>query len=306
MKAIIVCGIDTDIGKTYVSGSLLGQLIYNNVKVASYKPVQTGCESSSIDLEQQLALATEYCQARNSPKSLNNYLGNSKMCSYIFKTPASPHLAAREEQQDIKVAKILEDFEQYLNQHYAQVNLKNLITETYTKLDVLLVELAGGVLSPVNDLINNLDLINLFIAKCKEKEVEVEVVLVTAGKLGSISHTLAALSLLPQVDKLVYNYSLFAHNKQELDQQINEDNLNFYLNLQQVARSQKIVADNPLTLEQIKELEETDAVKQAYNLVTTYSLKDKYLITNTQLRKNLELSEIKKFLNLNSLLTNFF
>ncbi|RIY35839.1 dethiobiotin synthase, partial [Psittacicella gerlachiana] len=194
MKAIIVCGIDTDIGKTYVSGSILAQLAYNNFRVSSFKPVQTGCNNFSVDLQEHKKIVDLYAQERDSLRSSHNFLGNEKMCSYIFSQPVSPHLASANEQQYIKVDKILEDFMNYLTQFYPQVNLNNLITNTYHQLDYLVVELAGGIMSPVNNLLTNLDLIEKFRDICQSKKIDFEVVLVTAGKLGSISHTLSALT----------------------------------------------------------------------------------------------------------------
>ncbi|RIY34153.1 dethiobiotin synthase [Psittacicella hinzii] len=287
MKVIFVCGIDTEVGKTYLSGSILGQLCYKNYKVASYKPIQTGSEHTSIDLEEQKRIATEYCLSRDNLKSFNNYLGNSMICSYIFQLHSSPHLASANEGQYVKVEKLVEDFKNYLTKLYAQNNLTNLISDSYTKLDYLLVEFAGGVLSPVNDLLNNLDLLDLYLQICQEKKVESEVVLVTNGKLGSISHTLASIKLLPRVDYLVYNN--FPFEQEQLSQLISNSNLHYYLNLQEVATA--------LSKEQ------TDS--KAYELITSYKLKDSYLLQDTSLIEKLQKLKIVKFNNLNSTTLDF-
>lgn len=114
-----------------------------------WKPVQAG------DLDQSDSISVKSCSSE----------------SYIFKEqfslqiPASPHYAAKEEGIEIK----LSDFEIPTTQN-------NLIIET-----------AGGVMSPLSDTILNLDLINHF---------NKPVFLVSENYLGSINHTMLTIQAL--------------------------------------------------------------------------------------------------------------
>lgn len=127
---------------------------------------------------------------------------------------------------------------------------KHTITELQDR-QVIIIELAGGVFSPVNDTINNLDLIKLIKQTSEMLDVHCEIALVTSGKLGSISNTLSALMALPQVAYLCYNQHIIGGTP-ELEEEIASNNLEFYHNLQLTARglkrSQDFMAE--LTLEE--------------------------------------------------------
>ena len=48
---IAVGGIDTDVGKSYVTGLLARYLIQQNQRVTTLKLVQTGCRETSDDIQ---------------------------------------------------------------------------------------------------------------------------------------------------------------------------------------------------------------------------------------------------------------
>lgn len=277
MKVILVCGIDTDVGKTYVAGSYLGQLLCANKRAASYKPVQTGSNKYSIDLAQQLEIATEYCHKYNNPKALYNYLGNERMVSYLFKEPVSPHLAANLEQQYVSMEKILQDLHVYITNLYPQLHTKNLLTQEYVNLDVLLIELAGGIFSPINDLYTNYELINEIKVYCDQHAINLEIVLVSNAKLGSISQTLSSIKLLPQIDYLIYN--TYLSNKNQLsktDKLICDENLKYYRNLQSNLQYYKLIAENPLTLTELRQFKQDGLIVRAYTKQKDYTYLDSY------------------------------
>jgi dethiobiotin synthetase len=104
-------------------------------------------------------------------------------CSYLFKHPASPHLAA-----DLEKKKIDPGF---IQEH--TVELKK-------RFDLVLIEGAGGLQVPLNREVTILDYIEKY---------QIPVVLVSSSKLGSINHTLLSLDALKQrnldLKGVVYN-----------------------------------------------------------------------------------------------------
>lgn len=49
-KPVVICGIDTDVGKSVVTGLLARHLMGQGKVVITQKPVQTGCEGRPEDL----------------------------------------------------------------------------------------------------------------------------------------------------------------------------------------------------------------------------------------------------------------
>lgn len=171
-----VSGIDTGIGKSYATAYYAKYLKQKGLNVITQKPVQTGCVNSSEDL----ALHDVFLANSNTMdgKALQY------RCSYLFSYPASPHLAARMENQTIEPSRIIND------------------TRTLVQLgyNAILMEGAGGLMVPLNDDLLTID----FIAKN-----EFPLVFVTSGKLGSINHTLLSLEAIEQrsipLEAVIYN-----------------------------------------------------------------------------------------------------
>lgn len=174
MQSICVIGIDTDIGKTLITGLLARSAMQYDIDVATMKPVQTGCEGFSEDIIEHRRLMGVGMQP---------YDEQGLSCPYLFKKPCSPALAAELENREIKLSalgKVLGDLEK--------------------ECELLLVEGAGGLMVPLNKRETFLDLLVTF---------ELPVVLITNNKLGSINHTLLSLEVLKhnkiRVLGLVYN-----------------------------------------------------------------------------------------------------
>jgi len=147
MRKLFVSGIGTDVGKTVVSAILVEAL-----KADYWKPIQAGYEDGTdTQLVKQLI------------SNNTSYLFKE---SYLLKTPASPHLAAK-----------LDGIE---------INLNNLCLPQSAN-STLIIEGAGGLLVPLNDTDYVVDLINHF---------DCEVVLVSQNYLGSINHTLLSIEAL--------------------------------------------------------------------------------------------------------------
>jgi dethiobiotin synthetase len=112
-----------------------------------FKPIQTGAE-----------------QGTDSASVANLTLAKIWPENFIYKTPLSPHLSARIENKEIDVNKII-----------------------LPKTKNLIVEGAGGVMTPINAKYLMIDLINM---------IGLPTIVVASSKLGTINHTLLTLQAL--------------------------------------------------------------------------------------------------------------
>ncbi len=184
-KTISVCGIDTDVGKSVVTGLLAKHLFDRGESVTTLKLVQTGCTDESEDIR----LHRELMQ-----QPLTEFDKDGTTCPYLFPFPASPKLAAEMIGKQIESA-TLDRVTEKLQQHYQW----------------LLVEGAGGLLVPLN---SELILLDYLAAK------NYPVILVTSPKLGSINHTRLSLEALKQrgMHLLGLVYNLHGDNPREIVQ----------------------------------------------------------------------------------------
>jgi dethiobiotin synthetase len=162
-QVYFVSGIDTGIGKTYVTGYLAKKWIEKGQKVITQKLIQTGNVDTSEDIEKHreimgCGLLPEDLQKITMPE--------------IFSYPASPHLASQIDQREIDFKKI-----DLATQH---------LTESY---EVILLEGAGGLMVPLTQNVLTIDYLI---------EKKFPVILVSSGRLGSINHTLLSLEALKQ------------------------------------------------------------------------------------------------------------
>ena len=151
-------GIDTDIGKSVVTGMLARHLSTRGLRVITQKLVQTGDSGVSMDIRLHRKLM-------GSPLLDIDLDGTT--CPALYSFPASPHLAAELEHREVPIREIDRATEK--------------LRENF---DVVLLEGAGGVLVPLNRQLYTLD----FVA-----ERGYPLILVTSGRLGSLNHTLLSL-----------------------------------------------------------------------------------------------------------------
>lgn len=157
-EAIFVGGIDTEIGKTVVTGWLARQWIEQGREVITQKLVQTGCVGASDDilLHRRLMGCGLFDEDRD---------GTTMPALYAY--PASPHLAAKLEGRALDLDAIAEATARLRARH-----------------DTVLVEGAGGLMVPLTTELLTID----YVARQGWP-----VILVTSGRLGSINHTLLSL-----------------------------------------------------------------------------------------------------------------
>jgi dethiobiotin synthetase len=160
---IAVCGIDTGVGKSIVSGLLARHLLEQGKSVITLKLVQTGCSGRSEDILLHRQLMGISWQPADE---------QGLTCPYCFSFPASPHLAAEQAGAAIDPAKL----DQAADSLAAQ-------------FDQLVVEGAGGLLVPLT---RSLLLLDYLQAR------NWPLLLVTSPRLGSINHTLLCLEAVKQ------------------------------------------------------------------------------------------------------------
>lgn len=126
---LLVTGTGTEIGKTHISRALLlaWRRVFPNHKVAGLKPVESGLNNGiAADGSMLEQLSTFHVKQLRAP--------------YLLERPVSPHLAARDEGRSIEVQPIVD----YVNAVRAEA-------------DGVLVELAGGLFSPLGTNLTNAD-----------------------------------------------------------------------------------------------------------------------------------------------------
>ncbi len=157
-EIIFVAGSDTDVGKTYVASLLARQLCHSGKRVGVYKPVASGCVLKDGILESGDAI--NLWNAAGCPLDLD------AVNPQRFMAPLAPKLAASLEDRVVDRSLLVEGAARW-----------------YEHCDVLIVEGAGGLMSPIADAVLNIDLaISL---------APVSLLIVVANRLGAIHQTLA-------------------------------------------------------------------------------------------------------------------
>ncbi len=159
MRGLFVTGTDTGVGKTFVTAGLARLLSERGLRVGVMKPVETGCDRRGDDLVP--ADAEQLMTAAGGHQDL------SSVCPYRFEAPLAPDMAARQEGRSIDPVVILDRFRAVAASH-----------------DIILVEGAGGLLVPIWERYTMADLAG---------DVGLPLLVVSASRLGAVSHTLLTL-----------------------------------------------------------------------------------------------------------------
>ncbi len=152
--SIFVTGTDTGCGKTYISALLIRAIGMHGLRVAGMKPVATGAEK----LQGKLTHEDDQILLKASNVALDQKLRNP----YLFSPACSPHIAALEANEPIRLDKILDAY-----------NLCRAVT------DYLVVEGVGGWRAPLSPSDSVADLATI---------LGLPVILVVGVKLGCINH----------------------------------------------------------------------------------------------------------------------
>lgn len=119
---LFVTGTDTNVGKTHVACWIARALVQRGVRVGVYKPVASGCSDDGDDDASRLWLAAGAWGNRDA------------VCPQRFLAPLAPHLAARAEGREVDANR-----------------LRTGLGYWRQRSDFVIVEGAGGLMSPVTD-----------------------------------------------------------------------------------------------------------------------------------------------------------
>jgi len=162
MKALFVAGTGTDIGKTHVACALLRTVLARDLTADAFKPVVSGFDPGDPGASDPARLA----QALGEPEAL------ARISPRRYRASLAPNLAARLEGETLDLGDLIADCRARLAR---------------PDRDLLLIEGAGGVMSPLTDTATNLDLM---------VALDLPILLVAGSYLGTVSHVLTALEVM--------------------------------------------------------------------------------------------------------------
>ena len=158
-KGIFIVGTDTDVGKTVVTAGIIHVLRSNGYNAAYFKAAASGAYEVSNELISGDALLT--CEVSNLKEAYEN------ITPFVYKAEVSPHLAAKIEDNPIKIEVIKEKYD-YLKGKY----------------DYIIAEGSGGIVCPLID-----DERGLYKLENLIKDLNMSVVIVARAGVGTINHT---------------------------------------------------------------------------------------------------------------------
>jgi dethiobiotin synthetase len=161
MKGFFVTAAGTGLGKTYLMELMVRQIRAAGLSVRALKPIASGFAFDDPDGDPQRLLA-----ALGQEISEANI---AAICPWRFADPISPDMAAKREGVHLQLVEVAE------------------FCRSGANSDILLIEGAGGVMTPMGEDFTNRDL---------AKTLGLPTLLVVGSYLGAISHGLAALEAL--------------------------------------------------------------------------------------------------------------
>ena len=156
---LFITGTDTEVGKTYVAALIVKDLVAAGYRVGVYKPVASDCVLDGPQLVSEDAVAL--WEAAGRPLNLD------AVCPQRFQAPLAPHLAARNEGRELDTQLMRDGLARWVGE-----------------CDIVVVEGAGGLMSPISDEEYFADLAH---------DLKYPVLVVTPNVIGAINQTLQVL-----------------------------------------------------------------------------------------------------------------
>jgi dethiobiotin synthetase len=166
VAAYFVTSTGTDIGKTFVTAGLIRYLRESSQPVAALKPVVSGYNSSVVETSDPAVLLSALGRQVTADEI-------DRIAPWRFRAPLSPDLAAAREGRPI-------DFDKLIAFSRTAINAAT---------GLLFIEGVGGIMVPLDAQRTVLDWMTV---------LDIPLLLVVGGYLGTISHTLTALDVLAQ------------------------------------------------------------------------------------------------------------
>jgi dethiobiotin synthetase len=156
MKRILfITGTDTGIGKTFLTVRLVKQLRASGINVAGLKPICSGGRGD----------------AKQAHDAMDGALSLDEINPWHFKAAIAPLLAARQERKKVKLSQVASH-----------------VRAMQKRFDILVVEGAGGLLSPLGENFDSRDLI---------ATLRAVPIIVAPNRLVVVNHILLTLEALP-------------------------------------------------------------------------------------------------------------
>jgi dethiobiotin synthetase len=155
VPGLFVVGTDTDVGKTRVAAAIVRGLFAAGMRVGVYKPVASGCPRIDVPGTDPW----ELWHAAGRPRDVTD------VCPQAFAAPIAPAMSARAEGRSVD-----------------ESLLRRGLSEWESASDMIVVEGAGGLFSPIGDTTLVADL---------AREFGRPLVVVDAARLGAVGRTLA-------------------------------------------------------------------------------------------------------------------
>lgn len=159
---LFVTGTDTDVGKTAVACAIARQLVAEGLRVGVYKPAASGVGPAAGGVRMPPMDLERLWEAAGRP------LAMEAVCPQVFAAPIAPPQSARAEGRAVD-----------------EQLLRDGISPWWNASEIVLVEGAGGLFSPLGDTLLNADL---------AKDFCLPLVVVDAARLGAIGRTLATVT----------------------------------------------------------------------------------------------------------------
>ncbi|HVU26117.1 MAG TPA: dethiobiotin synthase [Verrucomicrobiae bacterium] len=159
VRTIFITGTDTGVGKTVLTVLLARFLRERGANAAALKPI---CSGGRDD-------------ARKISAALDGALALDEINPWHFRVAIAPSLAAKRENKSVRLAEVL-----------AHVRT---IQKRFARLDFVLIEGAGGLLSPLGEKFDSRDLISALRAKP---------IIVAQNRIGTVNQILLTLAALPK------------------------------------------------------------------------------------------------------------
>lgn len=194
-KGIFIVGTDTDIGKTFISALIVKSFKEKGINAGYFKSVLSGArteEEKLIPID-----AEEVCNISGLDEDYN------KMVSYTLKNPYSPHLASKIENVDIKIDKIIDDY-----------------NRMQSKYEYVVVEGSGGIVCPIKIKDKNIILLEDII-----KNLKLSTIVVAKSELGTINHTTLTVKYLQSIGIEVKAIVLNKYNPHNIIHKDNKESI---------------------------------------------------------------------------------
>ena len=170
-KVFFITATGTNIGKTFILENLCRKFAANNQKFFALKPIISGFDENGWNSNNANSDSAKILKALSKPLNQKNL---DLISPWRFKAPLSPNIAAELENKEINFDEVVS---------FCQKHIKSAVKNNH----YLLIEGAGGIMTPINNSKTFCDLIS---------ELKIPAILVIGNYLGTISHSLSAITTL--------------------------------------------------------------------------------------------------------------